>query len=307
MPIRPRLLVFLVLFPILGLLLARSLGQTEGGDSVLAVVNGKSITESDMAFLMLSRRIPEDQKAKVRSRFLEILIERQLMRDYLDSQKAEPSRIELDQQVSRIRKVIRESGDDPDKVLAKMGITEESLRKELALPLAWKSHLRLAVSNDRLRKYYEKHREKFDGTEVRVRQIFLKLPADAEDETVAAAEKKLQNIRAEIKQGKWTFAEAARRFSEAPSKDDGGETGWITYRGKLPAQVSDAAFALEVGEVSEPIRSPFGQHLVTVTDRKPGQLSLEDTRAVVFNHLSQKLWQESVKAQRDKAQIEIRR
>lgn len=281
-------------------------GQAKSAMDVLAVVNGKQITEGDLEFLFLSRRIPVERRQAVRKPFLEILIERQLMREFLASRKAKPSQTELDEQVAQITKVIRDSGDDPDKLLAKMGMTRETLREELALPLTWKTYLRLVVSQQRLREYFKKHQSQFDGTKVRVSQIFLKLPKDADESTIQSAEKKLRELKGEMESGKITFTEAANEYSEAPSKAMGGDTGWITYRGKLPAVVSDAAFALKKGEISNPIRSPFGIHLVTVTDRQPGDVSLEDARGVVFNQLARELWQETVKAQREKATIEIR-
>ncbi len=274
---------------------------------VLAVVNGTSITGEDLDFLLHSRRIPPEQQTEaVKKRFLDILIERQLMREFLQSRKARPSQTELDEQVARVLKLIRDSGDDPDKLLAKFGMTRETLKGELALPLTWKAYLRLIVTSQQLRQYFEKHRAEFDGTEVRVRQIFLKLPKDADAKAVKTAEDKLRLLKPEIASGQLSFENAARQYSDAPSKTKGGDAGWISYRGKLPAAVSEAAFALKTGEVSEPVRSPFGVHLVTVTERKPGELSLEDVRSVVFNQLSQELWDETVKAQRAKAKIEIR-
>ena len=296
-------------FVFLGMAVANQtplLGQADQG-KVLAVVNGKSITQEDLAFLLHSRRIPpEQQNAAVKKRFLDMLIERQLMREFLESRKAQPSQTELEEQVSRVLKLIEDSSDDPDQVLAKFGMTRETLKKELALPLTWKAYLRLLVTSQSLRQYFEKHRDAFDGTQVRVRQVFLKLPKEADANTVKAAEDKLRILKTEIESGQLTFAEAARRSSEAPSKTEGGDAGWISYRGKLPAAVSEAAFALKAGEVSRPIRSPFGLHLITVTERKPGDLSLEDVRSVVFNQLSQELWNETAKAQRAKARIEIR-
>ncbi len=275
-------------------------------EKVLAVVNGKDITQGDLDFLMLSRKIPPEQNAAAKQRLVDVLIERQLMREFLDSRKAKPSQTELDEQVARILKLIQDDGDDPDKILARMGMTQDKLREELALPLSWTSHLRLIVTNQKLRQYFEKHRPRFDGTQIHVHQVFLKLPTDADEKTLSEARSKLEKLKEEIASGQTTFAEAAAKHSEAPSKTEGGDTGWITYRGKLPAAVSDAAFALKEGEVSEPVRSPFGYHLVSVTERKLGELSLEDVRAVVFNELSQELWQETVKAQREKAKIEIR-
>lgn len=306
LPHKQILLAGLVIAFVLLANIASVFGQTKPATDVLAVVNGENITRGDLEFLFLSRRIPPDQQQAVWKPFLEILIERQLMREFLASRKAKPSQAELEEQVARVIKVIRDGGDDPDQLLAKMGMTRETLREELALPLTWKSYLRLVVSQQRLREYYEKHRSQFDGTKVRVSQIFLKLPKDADATATQSAEMKLREIKTEIESGKLSFAEAAKSHSEAPSQEKGGDTGWVTYRGRLPAAVSDAAFALKEGEISDPVRSPFGMHLITVTERQPGDLSLEDVRASVFNQLARELWQETVKAQREKAKIEIR-
>jgi parvulin-like peptidyl-prolyl isomerase len=301
-----RLPIRIGLFIAVTLSSANSFAQNPAADTVLAVVNGKNITQGELEFLVLSRRIPEEQAAKAKDRLLEILIERQLMREFLESRKAKPSQTELEEQTARILKIIKDGGDDPEKVLARMGMTEAKLREELALPLAWTSHLRLVVTDESIRKYFEKHRPQFDGTQIRVSQIFVKVPVDADEMAVTQAQAKLQTLKQDVESGRITFAEVALKNSDAPSKTEGGDSGWITYRGKLPAAVSDAAFALKDGEISEPVRSPFGFHLVTVTERKPGELSLEDVRAVVFNELSQELWSETVKAQREKATIEIR-
>ncbi len=299
-----RNLTLVFLLGIIGLAVGEcGIAQEPKTKTVLATVNGVSITEGDLTFLLRSRRVPDEQRNAVKERFLEILIERQLMREFLASRKAQPSQTELDSQMARVLKVITDSGDDPDKILAQMGMTRETLKKELALPLTWKSHLRLVVSNPRLREYYENRRVQFDGTKVRASQIFLKLPKTADANTVKQAEEKLRQLKIEIAAKKIAFTEAAKAHSEAPSKTEGGDTGWISYRGSLPSAVSDAAFALETGELSEPIRSPFGVHLVTILDRKPGELSLEDVRATVFNQLSKELWQETVQAQRAKARI----
>ena len=285
---------------------AESLGQQPDPKQVLAIVNGREIKEGDLAFLYLSRRIPNDQRESLKPRFLEILIEQHLMREFLQSRKATPSQNELDAQVALVLKVIRDAGDEPDEQLSKLGMTRESLREELALPLTWKSYLRLLVTNESLRQYFEKHRPQFDGTQLRVSQIFLNLPKESDPAAETQAEKRLLNLKLQIESGELSFEEAAKLHSESPSKSTGGDTGWITYRGKLPQALCEAAFALKDQELTAPIRSPFGWHVLQVTERKPGELSLEDVRAVVFNQLSQELWQETVKAQKAKAIIEIR-
>ncbi len=118
------------------------------------------------------------------------------------------------------------------------------------------------------------------------------------------AEEKLGRLRSEITAGKISFADAARRYSEAPSAAKGGDVGTFAFRGTMPAEVCRVAFALKVGEVSQPFRTPFGVHLYTVTDIRPGNLSLEDVRSLVIRRLSTDLWDRLVAKARTTAKIE---
>jgi parvulin-like peptidyl-prolyl isomerase len=72
----------------------------------------------------------------------------------------------------------------------------------------------------------------------------------------------------------------------------------------MPEEFSRAAFGLKVGEISRPFRTPFGVHLCLVTERRPGDLSLEDVREEVLKRLSQELWDQTVVELRKAAKIE---
>jgi peptidyl-prolyl cis-trans isomerase C len=72
--------------------------------------------------------------------------------------------------------------------------------------------------------------------------------------------------RQEILEGK-SFAEVAQRVSSCPSGAKGGDLGYFT-RGQMVPQFDKAAFELPVGELSEPVQTQFGWHLITVTDRR---------------------------------------
>lgn len=272
--------------------------------TVLVLVDGRPITEGDLGFMMLTHRVPEELRSSRRKHFVEQLIDRRLIRSFLARRKTTASEIELDRQVQRIRELIRKGGDDPKEILARLGYTEKTLREELALPLAWKRHIADIVTQKRLETYFTEHRQELNGTRLRASHIFIKVPTDKETDELKAAEQKLQGIRADIVGGKVTFAEAAKKHSQAPSSEQGGDVGFFPYRGRMPIAFTRVAFALEVGEVSRPFRTPFGVHLVTVTERKPGDLSLEDARPLIWNRISQELWAETVAAERTKAKIE---
>ncbi len=75
-----------------------------------------------------------------------------------------------------------------------------------------------------------------------------------------------EQCREEILAGK-SFAQVAKEVSKCPSGSQGGDLGYFT-RGRMVAPFENAAFSLPVGELSEPIQTQFGWHLITVTDQK---------------------------------------
>ncbi len=93
----------------------------------------------------------------------------------------------------------------------------------------------------------------------------------ASDSVRAAALAEAQRIRQLAVEGE-DFAELARRFSQDPgTKDDGGDLGWFR-RGDMVPAFEDAAFDLAVNEISEPVETPFGYHIIKVTRRRSGEV-----------------------------------
>jgi peptidyl-prolyl cis-trans isomerase C len=75
-----------------------------------------------------------------------------------------------------------------------------------------------------------------------------------------------EECRREILEGK-TFAEVAKKVSKCPSGAEGGDLGYFT-RGRMVPQFDTVAFTLPVGELSEPVQTQFGWHILTVTDQR---------------------------------------
>lgn len=270
---------------------------------VLVVVNGQPITERDLDRLLRTRQVPEAMWAGARERFLEQLIDARLIQGFLDSRQTVAVKEEVDEQVRRIREFAAKEGD-PDKILSAMGYTEKSLRDEFALPLAWKRHVNRVVPANKLKEYFAEHRQEFDGTKVRASHILIRVTAPRESDEWKTAEEKLRQLRVQIVQKKLTFADAAKANSDGPSKESGGDLGYFPYSGKMSDEFSRVAFGLKVGEISEPFRSRFGVHLCLVTDRQPGELSLEDVRDEVFARIAQELWDKTVAELRASTKIE---
>lgn len=79
-------------------------------------------------------------------------------------------------------------------------------------------------------------------------------------------ESKANVLKKEIEGGA-EFAELAKKHSKCPSGESGGDLGFFG-KGMMVKEFEDAAFSLEVGQVSEPVKTQFGYHLITVTDKK---------------------------------------
>ncbi|MGC8698422.1 MAG: peptidylprolyl isomerase, partial [Halothiobacillus sp.] len=112
-----------------------------------------------------------------------------------------------------------------------------------------------------------------------VRHILIALPKDADAAAVEAAKNKLNAARADILSGKISFADEARALSDDPgSKDKGGDLGVVTP-GEMVKPFEEAMDKLKVGEISEPVRSTYGWHLIEVTkESHPPIQSLADMR-----------------------------
>jgi peptidyl-prolyl cis-trans isomerase C len=80
------------------------------------------------------------------------------------------------------------------------------------------------------------------------------------------SEEQCKQLREEILAGK-EFAEVAKAVSKCPSGRDGGDLGFFG-RGRMVPEFDQAAFNMPVGEVSEPVKTQFGWHLLKVTDQR---------------------------------------
>src|SRR5262249_11731361 len=108
------------------------------------------------------------------------------------------------------------------------------------------------------------------------------------------------------KQLEEAFAEVARDKSACPSKRDGGDINWFPRIGSMVEPFASAAFALKPYEMSQPVQTQFGMHLILVTARKPGQeVKFEQVKDEVREVYCNKLRDSLVAQLRKAATIQI--
>ena len=122
------------------------------------------------------------------------------------------------------------------------------------------------------------------------------------------AERRLQGYRDQVRAKTADFAELAKKYSEDGSASKGGDLGWMSP-GDLVPEFEQAMNRLQIGEVSNPVKSEFGWHLIQVLDRREGQLTVEKqrqfARAAIRERKFEQAYQEWMRELRDNATVKI--
>ena len=105
------------------------------------------------------------------------------------------------------------------------------------------------------------------------------------------------------------FGQLARQYSKDPSKERGGDIGYFA-KGQLMPEIEEACFKLEVGQVSDIIKTQLGYHIMKLTDKKePHAVELSEVKGTIEKELKDKAQQESfdalVKSLKSKARVKI--
>ena len=151
-------------------------------------------------------------------------------------------------------------------------------------PEAYRSHVH--TSDGEIRDYYENHLEQFKKPKtVEARHILIKVGQDADEATVAAAKKRIEDILKKARAGQ-DFAELAKQYSEGPTKDKGGYLGEF-QKDSMVKPFADKAFSMAPGEISEPVRTRFGWHLIKVEKvNEAGTTPYEDAKDEIRKKLT---------------------
>jgi peptidyl-prolyl cis-trans isomerase D len=166
----------------------------------------------------------------------------------------------------------------------------------------------VAKNGDAIKKSYEANAAKYDKKKrVQARHILAKVDPSAPKDQDDAARKRIEDAAARVKKGE-DFAKVAKEVSDdAGSKEQGGELGYFGEH-VMAKPFEDAAFKMKKGDLSEPVRTNFGWHLIQVEDVKdPEKITLEKAapdiaRDIIEADLASKLVHEKAAAALEKLQ-----
>ena len=295
-------------------------------DRVVAVVNDDVITLSELneVYEPILARIKADDRAKmdekIRDQAKKSLLDR-LIRDILIEQEAKRLSVtvgdkEIDAVIEDRLAEKKATKKDLLNALAKENMSYEryrdDIRKEIMRMKLVRRELqsKIAVSDEDIGRYYKRHRDKYEGKEsVRIAQILVVIPRDADEATRAGLRSRAEMILEKIRAGE-RFDLLARQYSQGPASGEGGDLGFIE-KGMIVPEVEKVAFSLEKGEVSDVVESPVGFHILTITDKRGvGAKPLEEVReeiiSAIGNQRMEAKFMEWIDELVEKAHIDIR-
>ena len=222
-------------------------------NKVLAIVNGRSITENDVKTNI--SRFPKERQNQFYSE--------------------EGRKQLLDQMISYelIYNEALENGTDKDEqYLAQLELAKKELLTQASIN---KLISKVGVSDSEVEDYYNANKDMFVAPEAVTAKHIL---VDSKD--------KADEIKKEIESGK-SFEEAAQEYSSCPSKSEGGSLGSFS-KGQMVPEFEQSAFNLEIGVVSEPVQTQFGFHLIKVVSKEKNKAkSFDEVKEMVHNNLLQ--------------------
>jgi peptidyl-prolyl cis-trans isomerase C len=266
----------------------------------VAVVEGAEVKKAELekafdnmlaARKMTPSAIPDDQRVQGYRIVLEDIVI-----DKLLTKRAADTKVTDDEVKAQWERIKGNFGSEEElkKQVEAAGETMEKVKKGLHDRLAEEHWLdaqvgdKANVTDADAEDFYKKNPEAFKSPEqVRASHILVKVEKDAKPEVVAQKQQAAQAIADRVKKGE-DFGKLAKELSEDPSaKENSGDLNFFT-QDKMVPEFSTAAFAMKKDEISNPVRSDFGFHIIKVTDRKDAEtVSLEKAKPQLMAFLKQ--------------------
>ena len=294
-PARVMLFIFVLLLASAAFLYSSGTKQKSAVASVNGVLIPKAYLEREVRrfeeqALSQGQLVDESQRDQLNRQALDTLIDIELL--YQESQRRgfEISEERIEEQLNSLR---TQFGDEEGyaAALEQIGISDGELRTELGRQLAIQEMIdkditpATTVSEQESTDFYENNPAFFFSPEqVRASHILILVSPDAGEEEKSEARSRITEIRKRIVAGE-DFAELAGQFSEDNSGMNGGDLGFF-QREQMVKPFADAAFSLQIGELSEVVTTQYGFHLIRVTDRKAESVvPFEQVQLKIFEYL----------------------
>lgn len=274
-------------------------------NQVLATVNGETITRGELLNFLSRYPLPSGDEERIYRDAIDTLINTHLVNQFLTRQNRKVPEQKVDEAVAALKKELKDNGMSLELQLQRTQMTEDAVRKEYANRIRWIDFLNDKATDAELKSFESAHKDLFSGAQVKASHILLKVDPKASPAEKDKVREKLQGIKRDIEANKISFSEAANKYSEDPGNTEGagGDIGYFGLNSGVIEEFARPAFALKKGAISDPIETPYGFHLIQVTDRKEGMpFDFEQNKLLVKQVYAADLQKNVLSAERKKAE-----
>jgi peptidyl-prolyl cis-trans isomerase C len=290
--------IFLAAIFTVALCLASPVAAQESPGDVVLTVNEEPVYSWEIALLMpqvqqeMARQgMQPDQEMVVRAS-MQRVVDSKLLAQEARRQELKPNEQRVKETLAQIE--TQAGGREKlDEALSQRGMTYQMLETSVIesdlvrVFIESKIDPTISVTPENVETYYNENPQMFQQPEqVHARHILTKTGPDATEVNKAAAQAKAVAARKRALAGE-DFATLAIELSEGPSAPQGGDLGFFA-REQMVAPFADAAFALDVGQISEVVETQFGYHVIKVEEKRPAStMTLEQVRQPLEQMLRQ--------------------
>jgi peptidyl-prolyl cis-trans isomerase C len=268
---------------------------------VVARVNGEDVkkAEFEMAIKSIEDRarsaVPAEQRDEVYRQVLDRLVGFHLLVQEAKARKVVAPPWEVDSQVEQIKKQFP-TEDAFKQMLQARGVTVEQLRDDTARTIAVNVMLKneiepkIVITEADSKKFYDENKPRFRQDDaVHASHILIRTPENADVAAKAKAKTQADDLLAQVKKGA-DFADLAKKHSQDPgSAPNGGDLGFFS-KGQMVPAFEQAAFGLKPGDTSGVVETPFGFHIIRVSEFKAGRdLGYAEVKAQIEDYLKQQM------------------
>lgn len=280
-------------------------------NKVIATVNNEKILRKELDTILnrFRNHVNPIALASMEQQITEQLVTQNLLRQFVTENKLTVKEEIVDKEINKMRDNIKNNPSTKDKTLEQFlefqGSNIDELKTAIRMSAAIESYVSKNINDKKLEDYFMKNLSNFNGESVTASHILVDTKEMKTQEELDKAKAKIDSIKKELDEGA-DFAELAKKYSDCPTGKTGGGLGSFPKQGAMVEAFANAAFATEVGKISDPVKTEFGYHLIKVTAHtSPKDISFSEVKDKVREEVTAVEMNTLVKDLREKAKIEI--
>ncbi|TVM04301.1 MAG: hypothetical protein CV087_01300 [Candidatus Brocadia sp. WS118] len=288
-------------------------GKKEKADpnKVIATVNNEKILRKDLDKILdrFKSHVNPAAITSMEQQITDQLVTQSLLRQFVVEKKLTVSSDVVDKEIAKMRDNIKNNPATKDRTLEQFlefqGSNIDELKTAINMSAAIENYVSKGIDEKKLEDYFMKNIGNFNGETVTASHILVDTKGKKTQAEIDGARAKIESIKKELDEGA-DFAELAKKYSDCPTGKTGGELGSFPRHGIMVEEFSKAAFATDVGKVSDPVKTEFGYHLIKVTAKTPPKdVSFSQVKDKVREELIALEMNATIKYLKEKANIEI--